>query len=476
MKYFFAVALCLSSATWLSSCEDYLTTFPTNSLVSEGAITTPEDTKTAANGLYEGLIGVTDPTTQSTYYYYGVDFIARAEVGADDCQTRQTGDRTQNFYRYTDRQNNATESLWYAPYVIINRANVLLQAIESGQVPDTEVTRNSRGEALAVRALAHFNLLLTYSTPYLKDNGASLGIPIVKTVLDADAITERNSTVAEGYQAVIDDLKDALSYISEEHNYGHFNYWAVEALLARVNLYKGDYDEAYKYAKDVIDKGGYSLVSNAEYKAMWEKEETSESVFDLALSATIYGGARELIGGVVHPQQYGSVIATKAFLDLVGEDPDDVRNTLLIDGTESGQKVMNKYPGRNGNVIVNNIRVIRLSELYLIGAEAALKKNVKDQDLADEYLYQIRHRANPANTKITATLDLIEKERRKELVLEGHRLFDILRNGEEVKRTGGYHFLNTEDLITVNWNDYRTLAPIPQAEIDVTHMTQNPGY
>ena len=66
---------------------------------------------------------------------------------------------------------------------------------------------------------------------------------------------------------------------------------------------------------------------------------------------------------------------------------------------------------------------------------------------------------------------------RKELVMEGHRLHDILRQGGEVTRQGGYHFLNATDLITVNWNDYRTIMPIPQAEIDAnTNMIQNPEY
>ena len=92
-------------------------------------------------------------------------------------------------------------------------------------------------------------------------------------------------------------------------------------------------------------------------------------------------------------------------------------------------------------------------------------------------LEEIRHRANPANTKIAATLDLISKERRKELVLEGHRLYDILRQGVEITRQGDTHFLNGNDLITVDWSDYRTVMPIPQAEIDANpNMKQNPEY
>ena len=105
------------------------------------------------------------------------------------------------------------------------------------------------------------------------------------------------------------------------------------------------------------------------------------------------------------------------------------------------------------------------------------QQEIYSEDLADEYLYQIRHRANSSNTKITATLDLVKKERRKELVMEGHRLYDILRVGDTVERKGGSHFLNGEDLIKVDWNDYRTIMPIPQAEIDANpKMIQNPSY
>lgn len=326
-------AAMLTGATLLSSCDDYLTTLPSDSLVSEGAITTEEDTKTAVNGLYQGLISVTDPTSNVSYNYYGTDFITRPEVGGDDIQTRMVGDRTENFYRFTDRQNNAKESLWYVPYVLINRANVLLEAIEEGNIPMTDVTKNSQGEALAIRALAHFNLLITYGTPYQKDNGASLGVPVVTSVLDATALPER-LTVAQGYEAVLTDLTNALNLISENKTYGHINRWGVKALMARVNLYKGNYDEAYNYAKDVVEHSGYTLVPNSEYIEMWGKRENSESIFDLDLSSTMYSGSRELIGAVVAPSSYGAMVATTDFLNLLNEDPSDVRLGLLINDKE----------------------------------------------------------------------------------------------------------------------------------------------
>ena len=160
----------------------------------------------------------------------------------------------------------------------------------------------------------------------------------------------------------------------------------------------------------------------------------------------------------------------------MNEDPDDVRLGLLIEDKNGTKRTINKYPGR-GAVTINNVRVIRLSDIYLIGAEAALKKTSPDQTLANDYLHAIKDRAHPGVERIAATLDLVAKERRKELVLEGHRLYDILRQGLEIKRQGTGHFLNGNDLITVNWNDYRTIMPIPQAEIDANpNIKQNPGY
>ena len=95
---------------------------------------------------------------------------------------------------------------------------------------------------------------------------------------------------------------------------------------------------------------------------------------------------------------------------------------------------MNKYPGINGKTAVNNIRVIRLSDIYLIAAEAALKKSSADQASANKYLNAIIKRAIPSASDVTATEALVLKERRKELVMEGHRFYDIMRLGITVTR------------------------------------------
>ena len=110
-------------------------------------------------------------------------------------------------------------------------------------------------------------------------------------------------------------------------------------------------------------------------------------------------------------------------------------------------------------------------------AEAALKKSSADQASANKYLNAIIKRAIPSASDVTATEALVLKERRKELVMEGHRFYDIMRLGITVTRKGGYHFLNNTDLISPSYQDYRTILAIPQSEIDVNpNIKQNEGY
>lgn len=462
------VLVALMGTMTFTSCSGYLDTFPSDSLVSDEAITTQEDAETALNGAYYTLI---------TDTYYGNDFLARAEVGGEDVQTSAIGKRTENYYRYMYRQNTAPKTLWSIPYKAINRINVLLKAIDSGIIPNTDALKQVKGEALALRALCHFDLLITYGYPYLKDKGASLGVPLVEAVLPATELPAR-ATVTEGYAMVLRDLDNAKNLVKEDIVNGHINRWTVKSLMARVNLYKGDYESAYTLAKDVVENSSYKLIPNQDYIASWGVAFTSEAIFELGITS-LSSGNRELLGYVANPEGYAALIATADFIKLLNEDPKDVRLGLLAKDSEGKKRFINKLPGRDGAVAVNNVKIVRLSDVYLIAAEAALRKATPDQDLADKYLNAIIKRANPDATTVIATPDNIMKERRKELVMEGHRMYDVMRLGLTITRTGGDHFLNNIDLVSPNWNDYRAVMPIPQAEIDANPNIkghQNPGY
>ena len=124
-----------------------------------------------------------------------------------------------------------------------------------------------------------------------------------------------------------------------------------------------------------------------------------------------------------------------------------------------------------------------MSEAYLIAAEAAVKQG--DNDAAVKYLDPIVRRANPEKTVQgeTITLERVLNERRKELVAEGHRMYDAVRNGLTIERvdvkdsnlTKTKH--DTKYMKDINWNFYMIVLPIPKREMDANpNMIQNPEY
>ncbi|HJC96277.1 MAG TPA: RagB/SusD family nutrient uptake outer membrane protein, partial [Candidatus Phocaeicola gallinarum] len=189
---------------------------------------------------------------------------------------------------------------------------------------------------------------------------------------------------------------------------------------------------------------------------------------------------------------YADAIVTKKFLDLLNEDPDDVRHSILvapvkadfIDKYKTNPVFMIKFGDTNSqdtDIRYNNIPLFRLSEVYLNAAEAAVK--VGEQDKAYTYLDAIVNRANPTKHAASpVTLEAVLKERRKELVGEGHRFFDAMRNNETIVRytstaDQGWQQALTEEARSFNRDFYKTLLPVPEYEMNANpEMKQNPGY
>lgn len=119
----------------LTSCSGYLDTTPSDAVDEKEALTSLADAELAMNGAYYHLIDES---------FYGCDFIARAEVGGEDMQTSSRGVRTENYYRFLYRQNNAPGGLWFYPYEAIRRVNAIILAIESGSIPAEEGWMPSR--------------------------------------------------------------------------------------------------------------------------------------------------------------------------------------------------------------------------------------------------------------------------------------------------------------------------------------------
>jgi hypothetical protein len=474
-----------------SCSEDFLDQFPSTQQSPE-SITSVSDARVVMNGAYELL---------QENSYYACNMITSNDARADDMQAIDNG-RIEDEYLYNYTPDiDFDNTIWGHPYRVVRHVNSILSFIDDIEAEGTEITEKEsiKGQALFIRALAHFDLCRMFGNAYSHDNGASLGVPIVAEVLSPDAKLERN-TVAEVYAQVLADLNAAIPLLPDNDSYSRINVWAAKTLLARVYLYMENNAMAYSTAVDIIDNGPFSLIDRADYVDSWSEEGTSESILSIMNSVADNTGLSG-IGNLSDPKGYGQFVASQDLMDLIASDPADIRVELLYIDSKSDHanpatwgRVL-KYPGlgntkavikdfwENGVALpvaatISSVPVLRLSEVYLIAAEAA----VKDGDVAnaEKYLNAIVERANPAATVATdgVNLDRILTERRKELMAEGHRFFDLIRNERDIVRSMSVRVFDPNGTpLFIGWQDYRILFPIPIDEINANpNITQNPEW
>jgi hypothetical protein len=246
-------------------------------------------------------------------------------------------------------------------------------------------------------------------------------------------------------------------------------------------------------AEEVIDNGPFSLYDNDEWVNSWSSKEGSESIFQFVMLASECNLGTSSIGASYSRRNdYGSAgglfVASEYFMERLGEDPEDVRWGIMTNEEESDrQSCCYKYLGsvdKKGDGEADagscNIKVIRLSEVYLIAAEAALRKSSPDKKAAADYLNEIRKRSPslaPA-TEATVSLDMILDERSKELYGEGHRFFDMIRCNKTIEFNDDYMGIPVQRRgKTIDRTHYLTVLPISEDEMIVNaNMKQNPQY
>lgn len=472
------------SAGMLSACgNDWLDMEPTTSVNTETSLNTLKDFEFTLNGIY---------STMQSYYYYGARMQYYGDVTGDDVQAYSATKRCADYYSFSYNASNVPSTFWRTCYAIIRDANIILTRIDKIETPeeDEDYRDDLKGQALTVRALALFDLTRLYGYPYLKDNGASLGVPIVEEVVEINYLPKR-STVADCYKRIIGDLETAVPLLSGKRTEGKINRWAAMTLLSRAYLYKGDNQQAFNTATEGIkgaEKSGFKLWSNEEYQNAWSEAFSSEVFFEVVNLLTDSPG-KESMGYLCAPKGKGyyDMILTSSFVDFLKKRPKDVRSKMYE--ISSKRAYILKYPGERGDGGPSdaNIRVFRLSELYLNAAEAAQKLN--DNDNAVKYLDPIVKRGNPDNTVVgqSITLERVLEERRLEFFGEGQRMFDVIRNGMKIKRedvslkelSSTKHLSLQSYAKEFDWNMFKVVLAIPKAELDANpNMAgqQNPNY
>lgn len=481
IKYISMAAFLLS----LSSCShDWLDIEPSTSIETSQSIKVLKDVEFTLNGTYSLMQSSTAYSGKLMYY---------GDVTGDDMQAVSSTKRTGNYYRFNWTKDYTSTAEWSALYSIITNCNLVLNGLDAVTISGSKeeaIRDDLKGQALAIRGLALFDLTKIFGYPYKKDNGASLGVPIVLEHLSYEAKPAR-ATVAECYKQFISDLEQARQLIDPEFKRGKMTKWAAMTILARAYLYKGDDVKALEIAKAAIEgaKGEkYELWSTDDYPTAWASEASDrapgEVLFEI-INETTDSPGKESMGFLNSSSGYDDMCVTSSFYNLIREDPDDVRIKLMKSDRKRYEYVFKYQPNNEDeNIRDANIPVVRLAETYLIAAEAAAKLGNNEE--AINYLNPIVQRANPDNTVEgeTITVERVKKERRKELVAEGHRMFDAVRDGGQLLRhdedTHGHttrtkHFTMKDE--PYDWNFYKIVLPIPTREMKAnSNMRQNPGY
>ena len=506
LKSIYKVMGCAILAASLSSCvNDWLDVAPSNGTDADAALTSSSDLAAARTGMYKALKG-----NSSLVDYYGQQFFVYGDVHAgDDYQYNNLGGSNRASFYYDMNYQTASEFTsstsssnvaWKSPYIVIGRANRIIAAAEGGALSDAAEAKATidqyAAEAKVLRALAHFDLVRIYGKPYTEDQGASLGVPLVTGVLESNAKPAR-STVAEVYTQVVKDLTEAISSnaLATETEPGYVSVWGAKAILSRVYLNMGDYANALSVAEDIIKNSGAALWTRDQYFKAWDASTPNESefLFRLNVSGSTDNNDLNGIGNLQGRDGYKEMVATKKFVDMLSADANDVRNDMFLPATAdkevavygTNKVFLNKLRGQGGNLRnVTIVPIIRLSEVYLTAAECAFRNN--DKTKAVEYLNDlVKNRTTTEASLATVdniTLERILIERRKELIGEGQRYFDALRNNETITRytseaDKGWHKTLSKDAQSFNRDYFKAIAAIPQAEINANpNIKQNTGY
>ncbi|SFC66824.1 SusD family protein [Parapedobacter composti] len=415
--------------------------------------------------------------------YYGRTFVVSPELFGDNSFISiRNGGRYLGHDRFTVTNGDGyVTGAWTQMNRVVANANLAIQAGNQLTFPEGQraAANQIMGELYACRALAWFDMVRYFAQPYNYTEDAShLGIPLV-TEPPGVIISPSRGTVAEAYTHIVADLLRAEELLGSAKKNGYFNKAGAQALLAKVYLYMEDWENAEIYATKVIEESaGYTLLSNADYVASWGQKFSVESILEIGMLPTDNNGANS-IGYLSEQGGYGEWLATKELYDTYSQT--DIRRNLIVPGSrenaESEAYFIKKYP-LGASSRDDNIKVLRLSEVYLIRAEARAELSKTQPDKAAGALSDLNAivgRADPeasvSGLQGDALVERIILERRKELAFEGNRLFDINR-----KKMSLVH-IQTNQIRTFEYPNNRFIMPIPYAERNANPNIQpNPGW
>ena len=463
------------------ACESWIDVEPTDRLSEDKVYSTQKGFLQALNGVYAEMnnntvygghlsVGVIDVLAQ---YYDG---------GSENSYTYYYYPR----YDYTNTGvKNTFSNVWSKMYSLISSANIILEKSEQTDVLPSQYQKMIKGEALAMRAMFHLDLLRLFG-PVMSENAHEMAIPYVTVAdqniqdfLTADVVIDRiihDLTEASGLLQSSDPvLTDGVKHTPEAGDNIDFcyrqyrlNYFAVQVLLARAYLWKGDQTEALTISENAISKAEsiFPFISSSAANGSYpDRVFSSEVIFALYNTNRIN----------VYRKYFASTLDTRNILSFAGtldsgripelyDSQNDLRYKMWSASSEGDNDlIFNKYEDvvlKDGstNHYCYMMPLIRLSELYLIAAECET-----DFSKALTYLNTLRNKRNCPNVTPRNSEELmnnITSEFRKEMIGEGQMFFFYKRHAMQSIPNGS----STSGNINMIMKNY--VVPVPDSEID----------
>lgn len=466
-SYLFKIScLALGLSSMLTACNEkkLLNPIPETSVAAELVFSTPSRVLAQVNGMYKAL--------------KSGDYMGGRNLMLNDIRGEEFLNRLNNIFTGYDAWNHTINSgsadalsSWSAGYAAINSANLVIDGLAANPtvVPAATAVQYV-AEAKFVRAISYYALITLYGQPYVKDGGASPGIPLrLKGQLSNADNDLARSTVAQVYAQILKDLNDAeaglpLTYTTALLNTTRAHRNTAIALKTRVYLTMGMNASVITEAQKIVSATAPYVAASGVANAMQASiltifsanYTTTESIFSMPMAALDYVSGQNSLGYNYNNNQEYSLNPAGIYGNTTWPAT-DARKTLVRTNTTG--TYLTKY---QNSLYLDYVPILRYSEVLLNYAEAAAKSGNLAKGI--ELLTAVRKRSDASYTfppaaiaTQTALVNTILVERRIEFLGEGLRSNDLLRNLLTIPGKG------TSPSIAPTQAEY--IFPIPNAEI-----------
>lgn len=478
------------ASIFLTSCEKDL------ELKNEFGLT-PTNAFTDLAAYSRQLSGVYG-TFASPEYYNG--YVMVTDILSDDCY--ETIESLVNFnqvhnwlYDASDRQRTFFTSMWRVPYNAVLQANYIISGIDAFKNTSEGFYNRVLGQALAARAIAHFDVLKAYADN-LDRNSTGLGIPYKS---DTRITFPARLPVKQVYDSIYNDLNRAITLlgnvdaaINSATARGFIDVWGARAALAKVALYAKDYNTAIQQSTLVINQ--FPLASRGNFTGIWNDSRIDEVIWAIQNNPGDPGSpfpSAELMSFRFDRNTFGVLPSFISTYDTTGFAADGIGRDIRFSAYYFRRNILGgannwalrKYRGKgtsSDNLV--NFKVFRVSEMYLIRAESNARSTSANEAAANADLRALKTAriSGYTHTNLAGNnlINEIAAERRRELPFEGHRWFDLKRTVRVVNRPlTGTGNPNPQVQTNLPSSSHRWVWPIPEVEMRANpQMVQNQGY